>query len=67
MNFGDSLRRAIGLKPSFRRSSASRMSNILFGSVVGIISGRYIFEEPMKQYWENEQSGSTTRSDEKSF
>jgi len=39
------------------------MSNILFGSVVGIISGRYIFEEPIKQYWENEQKESSKRSD----
>jgi hypothetical protein len=28
----------------------------LFGSVVGVISGRYIFEEPIKEFWENEQA-----------
>jgi hypothetical protein len=31
------------------------MSNILFGSFLGVVSGRYIFEEPIKEYWENEQ------------
>jgi hypothetical protein len=24
--------------------------------VVGVISGRYIFEEPLKEFWENEQA-----------
>lgn len=54
MSWSESFRRAIGLKPSFRRSGASRVGNILFGSVLGMISGKYIFEEPIKEYWENE-------------
>jgi hypothetical protein len=32
------------------------MSNILFGSFLGVVSGRYIFEEPIKEYWESEQA-----------
>eukprot|EP00558_Chaetoceros_sp_UNC1202_P004251 CAMPEP_0197250476 /NCGR_PEP_ID=MMETSP1429-20130617/53024_1 /TAXON_ID=49237 /ORGANISM="Chaetoceros sp., Strain UNC1202" /LENGTH=80 /DNA_ID=CAMNT_0042712311 /DNA_START=33 /DNA_END=275 /DNA_ORIENTATION=- len=56
MSWGETIRRAIGLKPSLRRSSGSSMSNILFGTVLGIISGKYIFEEPMKEYWDNEEA-----------
>ena len=26
-------------------------SNIIVGSVLGIISGKYIFEEPLQRYW----------------
>jgi galactitol-specific phosphotransferase system IIC component len=26
-------------------------SNILVGAVLGIISGKYIFEEPLQRYW----------------
>jgi len=28
-----------------------RGGNILVGSALGIISGKYIFEEPLQQYW----------------
>jgi len=41
------------------------MSNIVFGSVIGIISGKYIFEEPLKQHFEqqqNETKDGSTRS-----
>jgi hypothetical protein len=31
------------------------MSNIVFGSVIGVISGKYIFEEPLKQHFEEHQ------------
>ena len=27
----------------------------MFGTIVGVITGNYIFAEPMKQYWEEEQ------------
>jgi len=56
MSFGESFRRAIGLRPSFRRSSSSILTNIMLGSFVGVISGKYIFEEPIKEYWEDEQN-----------
>jgi hypothetical protein len=26
-------------------------SNIIVGAVLGIISGKYIFEEPLQRYW----------------
>lgn len=26
-------------------------SNIVVGAVLGIISGKYIFEEPLQRYW----------------
>lgn len=42
------------LRPSTRRSGASHMSNIVFGSVIGIISGRYIFEEPLRNHFEKQ-------------
>lgn len=56
MSYLEKFRRAIGLKPSMRRSRASQMSNILFGSVIGVISGRYIFEEPLKNHFEQQQN-----------
>ncbi len=29
------------------------------GSFLGVVSGRYIFEEPVKEYWEKEVQGGT--------
>jgi hypothetical protein len=26
--------------------------NIIVGTVLGVLSGKYIFEEPLQQYWE---------------
>lgn len=26
-------------------------SNIIVGAVLGVISGKYIFEEPLQRYW----------------
>lgn len=42
---------AIGLKPGFRRTGPSRLVNIAFVSLVGVISGHYIWKEPLEQYW----------------
>ena len=40
--------------PTFRKSRTGFM-NIVFGSIVGFISGNYMFAEPMKLYWEEQQ------------
>ena len=29
--------------------------NIVVGTVLGILSGKYIFEEPLQHYWYNEK------------
>jgi len=42
---------AIGLKPGFRRTGPSRLVNIAVASLIGVISGQYIWKEPLEQYW----------------
>lgn len=48
-------KRRIGLKPTFRRTGFSFLPNMMFGAFVGIISGKYIFEEPLKEYFEQQR------------
>lgn len=36
--------------PRFRQTGIFG-SNIVVGAVLGIISGKYIFEEPLQRYW----------------
>lgn len=42
-------------RPTFRKSSTAGFSNVIFGSIVGLITGKYIFTEPLKLYWEEQQ------------
>ena len=39
----------------FRPSSEGAFTNIIFGTIVGVISGNYIFAEPLKEYFEHQQ------------
>ena len=43
--------RALGLKPGFRRTGPSSLVNIAFAAGLGVISGQYIFKEPLEEYW----------------
>jgi len=43
--------RAIGLKPGFRRTGPSALINIAVAAAVGVVSGHYIFKEPLEEYW----------------
>jgi hypothetical protein len=47
--------RAIGVKPGFRRTGPSSLLNIGFAALLGVVSGHYIFNEPLKQYWLEQQ------------
>jgi hypothetical protein len=38
-----------------RRSNTGLLTNVIFGSIVGITSGKYIFEESIKNHWEEQQ------------
>lgn len=50
---------AVGLRPTFRPrrsvfgggSSTIFIFNILVATGLGIVSGQYIFKEPLEQYW----------------
>ena len=47
--------RAIGLKPGFRRTGPSALVNIGVASLIGVVSGHYIFSEPLEKYWKEQQ------------
>lgn len=51
----DGFKRAIGLKSSFRRTGAASWGNIMVGSFLGVLSGNYIFGEPLREYWEEQK------------
>mmetsp|Transcript_69 Transcript_69/g.119 ORF Transcript_69/g.119 Transcript_69/m.119 type:complete len:81 (+) Transcript_69:148-390(+) len=51
----DGLKRAVGLKRTFRRTGASALSNIALGAAVGVVSGYYIFATPLKEYWQEQE------------
>ena len=46
---------SIHYRGGFRRTGASSWHNIILGSVVGAISGYYIFAAPLKDYWEDQR------------
>ena len=43
--------RAIGLRQSFRRTGPSSLLNIAVAAGIGVVSGQYIFKEPLAEYW----------------
>lgn len=43
--------RAIGLKRGFRRTGPSTLLNLFVAAGVGVVSGRYIFKDPLDNYW----------------
>eukprot|EP00586_Coscinodiscus_wailesii_P003452 CAMPEP_0172485404 /NCGR_PEP_ID=MMETSP1066-20121228/13471_1 /TAXON_ID=671091 /ORGANISM="Coscinodiscus wailesii, Strain CCMP2513" /LENGTH=69 /DNA_ID=CAMNT_0013250679 /DNA_START=57 /DNA_END=266 /DNA_ORIENTATION=- len=50
----DSFKRAVGLKPTLRRRG-SPWFNLMVGAVLGVVSGNYIFREPLELYWEEQR------------
>mmetsp|Transcript_24374 Transcript_24374/g.58840 ORF Transcript_24374/g.58840 Transcript_24374/m.58840 type:complete len:96 (-) Transcript_24374:68-355(-) len=43
--------RAVGLKGGRFRQTGFSGGNIIVGTVLGVLSGKYIFEEPLQHYW----------------
>mmetsp|Transcript_11752 Transcript_11752/g.21204 ORF Transcript_11752/g.21204 Transcript_11752/m.21204 type:complete len:88 (-) Transcript_11752:532-795(-) len=43
--------RIVGLKGGRFRQTGITGGNIVVGTVLGILSGKYIFEEPLQHYW----------------
>mmetsp|Transcript_4342 Transcript_4342/g.8066 ORF Transcript_4342/g.8066 Transcript_4342/m.8066 type:complete len:82 (-) Transcript_4342:5-250(-) len=43
--------RVVGLKGGRFRQTGMTGGNIIVGTVLGILSGKYIFEEPLQHYW----------------
>jgi len=37
--------------------------NIVVGTLLGILSGKYIFEEPLQHYWHNEKQRLAAEAD----
>lgn len=54
--------RAIGFRQSFRRTDANSWSGIVFAAMVGAVSGRYIFKEPLEEYWSEENRAKREKS-----
>ena len=46
--------RAIGLRHSFRRTGASSLPNLAVAAALGVISGQYIFKQPLEEFWSEE-------------
>eukprot|EP01082_Thalassiosira_pseudonana_P010612 g9521.t1 g9521 contig37:145317-146493(+) len=47
----ETFKRMLGLKGGRFRQTGMFGSNIIVGTVLGILSGKYIFEEPLQRYW----------------
>ncbi|KAL9181758.1 hypothetical protein ACHAXT_012101 [Thalassiosira profunda] len=45
------LQRAVGLKGGRFRQTGFWGGNIVLGTFVGVLSGKYIFDEPLRHYW----------------
>jgi hypothetical protein len=59
--YWSNFKRALGLRQGFRRSGGSDYINIAVAAGVGVVSGHYIFKQPLEDYWreENQKSSST--------
>jgi len=42
-------------RPTFRRAGPSSLLNIAVYSFIGVVSGNYIFGEPIRQYWAEQE------------
>mmetsp|Transcript_2178 Transcript_2178/g.5788 ORF Transcript_2178/g.5788 Transcript_2178/m.5788 type:complete len:81 (+) Transcript_2178:50-292(+) len=62
MSWMNNFKRAVGLKASFRRTGASTWPNIALGAFVGVVSGRYIFKQPLEEYWAEQRDLEAERS-----
>eukprot|EP00574_Skeletonema_japonicum_P002985 CAMPEP_0201721758 /NCGR_PEP_ID=MMETSP0593-20130828/6359_1 /ASSEMBLY_ACC=CAM_ASM_000672 /TAXON_ID=267983 /ORGANISM="Skeletonema japonicum, Strain CCMP2506" /LENGTH=77 /DNA_ID=CAMNT_0048212629 /DNA_START=19 /DNA_END=252 /DNA_ORIENTATION=+ len=47
----ETFQRMLGLKGGQFRRTGVTGGNIVVGVVLGVLSGKYIFEEPMQRYW----------------
>jgi hypothetical protein len=47
-------KRALGFRHGFRRSGGSSYINIAVAAGVGVVSGHYIFKQPLEDYWSEE-------------
>mmetsp|Transcript_8498 Transcript_8498/g.19024 ORF Transcript_8498/g.19024 Transcript_8498/m.19024 type:complete len:94 (-) Transcript_8498:66-347(-) len=45
------IQRVVGLKGGQFRQTGMTGGNIIFGTILGVLSGKYIFEEPLQHYW----------------
>lgn len=43
--------RALGFKRGFRRTGVSTLPNVAVAAFVGVVSGHYIFNEPLREYF----------------
>lgn len=46
--------RAIGIKRGFRRTGPNSLWSIAIAAGVGVISGQYIFKQPLEEYWKEQ-------------
>jgi hypothetical protein len=42
-------------RPQFRRSGPSTLGNLAVATLIGTLSGYYIFGIPLRQHWEEQQ------------
>ncbi|KAK1737661.1 hypothetical protein QTG54_011645 [Skeletonema marinoi] len=47
----ETFQRMLGLKGGQFRRTGVTGGNIVVGVFLGVLSGKYIFEEPMQRYW----------------
>ncbi|KAL7499878.1 hypothetical protein ACHAWT_008726 [Skeletonema menzelii] len=47
----ETFQRMLGIKGGQFRRTGVTGGNIVVGVVLGVLSGKYIFEEPMQRYW----------------
>mmetsp|Transcript_9385 Transcript_9385/g.13916 ORF Transcript_9385/g.13916 Transcript_9385/m.13916 type:complete len:87 (-) Transcript_9385:111-371(-) len=52
-NFLDNLKRGVGLKPTTRRPAGSMIVNFGLATLLGVISGNYIFKDAIREHFEN--------------
>jgi hypothetical protein len=59
-------------RTNFRRAGPNTWVNLALGAILGLVSGQYIFGEPLRQYWEEarlleqeQASNAITKNDKK--
>ena len=52
--YWQSLMRAVGFRPGFRRASGNGLLNLAVAAGIGVVSGHYIFKAPLEEYWSEE-------------
>lgn len=65
-SWANNIKRALGIRSGFRRGGSNFLNyaSVAVAAGVGVVSGHYIFDEPLKAYWREENERRRQRQEQ---